>query len=154
MIITITGSSSSLGQKLYSKLFSKYHIEKIDYGITHENEIYRILATTSIVFHLEEVKNPKNEIDLYKINTEFTQDICNILVGLNNKATIVYLSVYNSPNQTSYLLSKTTSEFILHKYGRCTIIKPLSEKELSIDYIIGKLIEQIKPVNEPTYISI
>lgn len=152
MIITITGSDTDLGKKLYSKLFGrKYHLERISYGMTHEDEIYRILATTNFVFHLEEVKDPESEIDLYNINTKFTQDICDILTGLDNKATVIYLSVPDDQPETTYNLSKITCEIILKKYSKCIIIKPLPNTEYSDEYILNRLIEELRFVKEPVY---
>ena len=78
--VLITGSQGFLGQNLIQKLSMRDDIRIIEHEVHNSrDELEDALHKADVIVHLAGVNRPKNVDEYVRGNTEFTQDICDML---------------------------------------------------------------------------
>ncbi|PJK16916.1 capsular biosynthesis protein [Chryseomicrobium excrementi] len=116
--IAITGANGFIGKNLTSELKNQGFINQshITRDTTLE-ELKSILKEAEFVFHLAGVNRPILESEFEKGNKDFTQQIIETLVELNNTVPLVVSSSTQASNDNPYGRSKKAAEEAVEKYA-------------------------------------
>ncbi len=117
--ILVTGSDGFIGKNLCSHLSEKgkYNIFKFGKKNTLP-ELYNLLDKAEIIFHLAGANRPKNNLEFYETNTNFTKKIISYLDQNNLSPSIVFTSSTQASQLNDYGKSKLQAEKIIESYSK------------------------------------
>lgn len=116
--VLITGSQGFLGQNLIQKLSMRDDIQIIEHEVHNSrDELEDALHKADVIVHLAGVNRPKNVDEYVRGNTEFTQDICDMLREVNRKPRIIMSSTIQAELDNPYGISKRRAEEELKKFA-------------------------------------
>ncbi|MEV5030123.1 NAD-dependent epimerase/dehydratase family protein [Paenibacillus sp. LPE1-1-1.1] len=116
--ILITGANGFIGKNLAATLeIQGYQLYKLhsNHTIQHLREY---ASKVDFVFHLAGVNRPKNPTDFKTGNTDFTEQLIQILNETGRKTPLLISSSTQAGLASSYGISKKGAEEAVEKYGR------------------------------------
>lgn len=117
--IAITGANGFMGKNLTSELKNQGYINlSLITRDTNEEEMKSILKEVEFLFHLAGINRPISESEFEKGNKNFTQQIIETLVELNNTVPLVVSSSTQATNDNAYGISKKAAEEAVEKYAK------------------------------------
>lgn len=120
MKILITGVDSFIGKNLRLELLNRGYtnINGINYTNCEDNLLKQYIDDCDFIFHLESLYRSEIPLDFYKVNTESTKKIIDI-IGENNKS-LLLLSSIQAGNKSDYGESKFQAEEIIKAWALAT----------------------------------
>jgi UDP-2-acetamido-2,6-beta-L-arabino-hexul-4-ose reductase len=118
--ILITGSDGFLGKNLCLAIEREYDdVNVIRYNRNNKSADLEIgIKKADIIFHLAGVNRPENRADFASVNTELTEDICNILKSNNKTVPIIFSSTSQVSENNDYGKSKLKAEAVLLSHSK------------------------------------
>lgn len=121
MRILITGADGFIGRNLRVRLREAGHEDVI--CITRASspgDLSEGLAAADFVFHLAGVNRPETSDEFIQGNRDFTERLCEALLGLGRRTPIVFSSSIQATLENPYGQSKLAAENALLRYGSKT----------------------------------
>ena len=118
--ILITGSDGFLGKNLCLAIEREYDdVNVIRYNRNNKRADLEIgIKKADFIFHLAGVNRPENRADFASVNTELTEDICNILKSNNKTVPIIFSSTSQVSENNDYGKSKLKAEAVLLNHSK------------------------------------
>jgi len=121
MKVLVTGAKGFVGRNLVVLLGRQPDIEVIGYDLGDPISVLdEGLTTADVVFHLAGVNRPERPEDYETGNAGFTQKLCDQLISLGRKPTIILSSSIQAALDNPYGRSKRKAEDILVKFSKET----------------------------------
>ena len=118
--ILITGSDGFLGKNLCLAIEREYNdVNVIRYNRNNERADLEIaIKKADLIFHLAGVNRPENRNDFTSVNTQLTEDICNIHKSNNKTSPIIFSSTSQVSENNDYGKSKLKAEAVLLNHSK------------------------------------
>lgn len=114
--ILITGANGFIGKNLYYFLLDKgFNILCADVDTTND-ELNKYLLEADFIFNFAGINRPKTTDEFYKGNSDYLQNIINILLSNNKKTSIMLSSSIQVEKDNDYGKSKLKAENDLIEY--------------------------------------
>jgi len=119
--ILVTGAEGFIGKNLCVRLkeIGNLNIFKSDIN-TSERELRKYLNSADFIFHLAGVNRPENVNEFQKVNTGLTTSICDYLISLKKKTSIILSSSTQAELDNPYGISKREAENYVLNYSKIT----------------------------------
>lgn len=119
MNILVTGSDGFIAKNLI------FHLKENGFNDIHRFNsksdpllLKEILKKTDFIFHLAGVNRPINDEDYLKINSKFTEYLCNMISDQDKKIPLVFTSSTQVDGNSAYGKSKLRAEEYLKKFEK------------------------------------
>ena len=118
--ILITGSDGFLGKNLSLAIEREYSdVNIIQYNRNSKRSDLEIaIKKADLIFHLAGVNRPENREDFANVNTQLTEDICNILKSNKRTTSIIFSSTSQVNENNDYGKSKLEAEAVLLNHSK------------------------------------
>jgi UDP-2-acetamido-2,6-beta-L-arabino-hexul-4-ose reductase len=117
--VLVTGAFGFIGRNLVATLDRREDIEVLKVGSKHSlNELEEYAIKADFIIHLAGVNRPENIEDFMSGNTEFTQQLIDILNANNKRTPILLSSSIQAEHNNPYGISKHAAEESILNYGR------------------------------------
>ena len=115
MRVLVTGANGFIGKNLCLHLKEQGHqVHEFSRGQTQPSLLH-LLGSSDAVIHLAGENRPQTEEGFVEVNVNFTQALCNGVLGLNEKIPIIFASSIQVAAVGPYGASKLIAESILTK---------------------------------------
>ena len=121
MIVGVTGSSGFIGKNLVEHLKRMEGVEVVTYTRDNTSDELKILVKkVDFIFHLAGTNRPKNNIEFYEGNQNFTKILVDFILHSGKKIPILISSSTQVNRDHDYGKSKLGSEAALEEYSKKT----------------------------------
>ena len=121
MKVLVTGAKGFVGRNLVVVLGKQTGVEIIGYDLDDSPSLLdEGLAKADVIFHLAGVNRPEKPEDYETGNAGFTQKLCEQLLSLGRKPTIILSSSIQAALDNPYGISKRKAEDILVQFSKET----------------------------------
>ena len=121
MKVLVTGAKGFVGRNLFVFLGKHPDVEVIGYDLGDSKSVLdEGLAIADVVLHLAGVNRPEKTEDYEAGNVGFTQKLCDQLLSLGRKPTIILSSSIQADLDNPYGVSKRRAEEVLLNYSKQT----------------------------------
>lgn len=119
MRVLVTGSKGFIGKNLVSHLRELDDIEIVEFDSQDKiKDIEKELKSIDFIFHLAGSNRPKDIKEYYKVNTDLTKEIVDLLEKHSLKIPLLLASSIQAEKDNDYGLSKKQAEDIVIKYKK------------------------------------
>lgn len=123
MRILVTGSKGFIGKNLIVHLSEMDDIDIIEFDRdTKFSDVEKNIENTDYIFHLAGVNRPKDTKEFYDGNTDFTQQLVDLLRSKNLKIPIIFSSTIHAGQDNDYGKSKKQAEDVVLSYGNGSLV--------------------------------
>jgi UDP-2-acetamido-2,6-beta-L-arabino-hexul-4-ose reductase len=118
MKVLVTGAKGFVGKNLVVMLKRQSDVGIIGYDLDDPTSVLdEGLATADVIFHLAGVNRPEKPEDYEIGNTRFTQSLCDRLLSIGRKPTIIFSSSVQATLDNHYGISKRKAEDALKHFS-------------------------------------
>ncbi|CDH21002.1 Nucleoside-diphosphate-sugar epimerase WbjC [Xenorhabdus bovienii str. kraussei Quebec] len=111
MKVLVTGSDGFIGKNLCVRLLELKNIEVLKFNRSHSLvDLHNFIKQADFVFHLAGENRPKDENDFTTVNSELTQQLCNLIRENNKNIPIAFTSSTQVKKSNPYGNSKLRAE--------------------------------------------
>lgn len=123
MKVLVTGANGFIGKNLIVHLSDMENVEILEMDKeTKLSDIEEKIENTDYVFHLAGVNRPNDATEFYEGNTDFTQQLVNLLISKNIKVPIIFASSIQAELDNDYGKSKKQAEDVILSYGNGSLV--------------------------------
>lgn len=119
--VLITGSSGFIGRNLRAQLEVRKEFEALVHGHeSTESDLRHAVAAADFICHLAGVNRPDDAAEFARINTGFTQTLCDAVRSAGRAVPIIFASSVHVERDNLYGRSKLAAEKLLLRYSEET----------------------------------
>jgi UDP-2-acetamido-2,6-beta-L-arabino-hexul-4-ose reductase len=119
--VLITGANGFLGRNLCLALSERKDVEVVKFTRSDApSTLAECVGSVDFVFHLAGANRPKTEGEFTSVNVGLTAALCDAMIGLGRRPTVVFASSTQAVADNPYGASKRAAEECLKKFANKT----------------------------------